>query len=297
MTDAIPRPNYAWVLNLDAEIELAQASYTPSAQVARQQAVFGSAAERMLGPNDVLLANLGFGEPRQHMGRAWCPTPRALSIMRAAGVPPEPHPPVSTIRIVNHRSFAHTLKLGLPEQHLLRDEASLYALLANTQHPWLLKRPLAFAGRGQRRIVGPIDGATAAWITASLRSDSLIAEPLVLLRAEFSLHGFLWRDGRFQLGHPCVQTVTDRGVFRDVRRALSDDLASHERAALFGAAETTAYALNKAGYFGPFGIDAYRYRMHEGATRESFCALSEINARYTMSFVTGFPTPPWQLHL
>ncbi len=297
MIDAKPAPTYAWVLNLDAELELAQPSYTPSTQMAQQQATFGSASERLLGPQDILIQRLASGDPRHYVGRAWCPTPRALAVMKAAHIPAEPHPHVSTLRLVNHRAFAHKLNLGLPEQHLVHDEASLYALVENAQRPWLLKRPLAFAGRGQRRIIGPIDDATSAWIAASLRADALIAEPLVSLCEEFSLHGFIWRDGRRELGQPCVQTVTARGVFREVRRALNDDLAKHERDALFDAAQTTAQALYEAGYFGPFGIDGYRYRRAEGAANEEFCALSEINARYTMSFVTGFPIHPGELHL
>jgi hypothetical protein len=58
--------------------------------------------------------------------------------------------------------------------------------------------------------------------------------------------------------------------------------------------ERVATAIHDAGYFGPFGIDAYRY----AANRETrFCGLSEINARYTMGFVTGFPRPPNELIL
>jgi hypothetical protein len=52
--------------------------------------------------------------------------------------------------------------------------------------------------------------------------------------------------------------------------------------------------LVKADYFGPFGIDGYRYTL-DGAS--DFCALGEINARYTLGFVTGFPRHPSQLSL
>jgi hypothetical protein len=40
-----------------------------------------------------------------------------------------------------------------------------------------------------------------------------------------------------------------------------------------------AEVLRDAGYFGPFGIDAYRWR--DGAT-QYFNPRSEINARYSM---------------
>ena len=44
-------------------------------------------------------------------------------------------------------------------------------------------------------------------------------------------------------------------------------------------------ALAGAGYFGPFGIDAYRYRDRAGALRLQ--PRSEINARYSMGFAVG----------
>jgi hypothetical protein len=52
--------------------------------------------------------------------------------------------------------------------------------------------------------------------------------------------------------------------------------------------------LVRAGYFGPFGIDGYRYTL--GSTT-GFCPLGEINARYTLGFSTGFPEHPSQLSL
>ena len=79
-------------------------------------------------------------------------------------------------------------------------------------------------------------------------------------------------------------------MFREIRRAAPGELTDREQRALFDRAEATARALFEAGYFGPFGIDAYRYR-------DGFCAQSELNARYTMGFVTGFPRPPHELVL
>jgi hypothetical protein len=68
-------------------------------------------------------------------------------------------------------------------------------------------------------------------------------------------------------------------------RALEGDLAPAERAALFSAAEEAAGALAAAGYFGPFGVDAFRYHDEEGTAR--FCARCEINARYSMGWAVG----------
>jgi hypothetical protein len=91
-----------------------------------------------------------------------------------------------------------------------------------------------------------------------------------------------------------VQQVTERGVFRSVRLAEHSELAAGELGTLLDSAEAVAKRLLAAGYFGPFGIDAYRYQ-RDGES--GFCALSEINARYTMGFAVGFPRHPSELRL
>jgi hypothetical protein len=284
---------FAWVLNLDAELELAQTSYNAPTRLLAQLAEHGRAALDLLGANDVLV-KAGAAVEGLYTGRAWCPTPRAVALLRAAGVEPEPHPALSVLRRVNHRRFAFELGGGLPGQHYVEERSPLEALLRRAEHPWLLKRPLTFAGRGQLRVYTVLTDKQSSWIDASLRNDGLIAEPLVLPMLECSLHGFLWRDGRHELGRICVQEVSARGVFRGVRRAESSELEANESDALFAQGERTALALGTAGYFGPFGIDAYRYKSELGS---GFCALGEINARYTLGFLTGFPRHPSELAL
>ncbi|HWA70903.1 MAG TPA: hypothetical protein VG937_01140 [Polyangiaceae bacterium] len=291
------KPRYAWVLNLDAELELAQKGYTPRARLLAQLEQYGADSRRLLGPGDVLVRgteklapDLGF------VGRAWCPTPRALALLAASGVNAEPHPTADVLRRVNHRRFAFELGGGLPGQRYLVDKSELDAHLRNADSPLLLKRPLAFAGRGQLRVYAHqrITEKEWSWIDVSLRNDGLIVEPLVVPTLEFSLHGFVWPNTRRELGQPCIQEVSTRGVFRGVRRALSTDLDAEEERALFEQGERVAAAVASAGYFGPFGIDGYRYE-HDG--RVGLCALSEINARYTMGFLTGFPRHPSELWL
>lgn len=293
-------PRFAWVLNLDAELELARPGYTPRARLLSQLVEFGAESRRLLGPDDVLVSpspgaerGLTSAEASDFIGRAWCPTPRALAALALAGVRPEPHPPVEVLRRVNHRRFAAELG-GLERQRYVAELAELDAELRRAERPLLLKRPLAFAGRGQLRVYARarITAKEWSWIEASFRSDGLVVEPLVLPTLELSLHGFVWRDRRFELGTPCVQEVSDRGVFRNVRRAGAGELTRGEHEALFARAEQVATALAAAGYYGPFGIDAYRYEL-DGRT--GFCSLGEINARYTMGFVVGFPRHPSEL--
>lgn len=286
---------FGWVLNLDAELELSRLNfeYVPRTKLTAQLAEHGRASRALLGPNDALI------EPGRHyseglLGRAWCPTPRALGALARAGIPAEPHPDALTLRRVNHRLFAHELGGGLPEQQYFSERAPLEALLRRAERRWLCKRPLAFAGRGQMRFYGPITDKQWSWLDVSLAQDGLIVEPLVSPELEVSLHGFIRQRGEFELGRICVQEVSERGVFRGLRLAKPGELEAHESESLEKQGVRVAEALRGAGYFGPFGIDGYRYEL-DGS--RGFCALGEINARYTMGFVVGFPRHPSELSL
>jgi hypothetical protein len=287
---------FAWVLNLDAELELSRLDfeYVPRSKLLQQLALYGQGSRALLGPEDVLLEPGVRPKDGDFVGRAWCPTPLALSRLAAAGVRAEPHPAPGVLRRVNHRLFAHEVGGGLPEQRYFTERAPLEALLRRAERPWMLKRPLAFAGRGQMRFYGPISDKQWSWLDVSLARDGLIAEPLVSPTLELSLHGFVWQAGHFELGRPCVQEVTDRGVFRGVRLAQSGELDAAESASVLDRGKRAAELLHEAGYFGPFGIDAYRYEVGDA---RGFCALSEINARYTMGFAIGFPRPSSALSL
>ncbi len=97
----------------------------------------------------------------------------------------------------------------------------------------------------------------------------------------------------FQLA-ACLQTIGGRGAWQSSRRATTNDLQPSELKQLQHQAARAADALTRANYFGPFGIDAYRYKL--GADT-GFCALGELNARYTMGFVVGFPRHPSEICL
>jgi hypothetical protein len=278
---------------LDAEFELARPGYTPRVRLSNQLERYGAASSALLGPDDVLVQPGAVATPGL-IGRAWCPTPMAVATLRAAGVPPEPHPSADVLRRVNHRRFAFDLGGGLPGQLYVHERSALEPLLHRAERPWLLKRPLAFAGRGQMRVYDTISDKQWSWIDASFKIDGLIVEPLVVPTLELSLHGFIWQDGHHELGRICVQEVSGRGVFRGVRLAEPGELAPPEEQSLFTQGKRVATALHEAGYFGPFGIDAFHYEAEE---RAGFCTLSEINARYTMGFVAGFPRHPSEIAL
>ncbi|HEY6081417.1 MAG TPA: hypothetical protein VIW29_21530 [Polyangiaceae bacterium] len=287
--------SFAWVLNLDAELELARGrpGYVPRRKLLAQLAEHGASSRQLLTPGDLLLEP-GVIAPQGAVGRAWCPTPRAIAQLHAAGAAPEPHPEQGTLRRVNHRAFAHELGGGLPGQAYVTSRAQLERQLGDYARRWLLKRPLEFAGRGQLRVLGPLSDKQWSWVDVSLARDGLLLEPLVSIALEVSLHGYVWPDRHWELGRICVQQVSERGAFRAVRLAESGELRPEERRAFEERGAAVAAALGSAGYFGPFGIDGHRYQL-EGSG--GFCALGELNARYTLGFVTGFPRHPSQLRL
>jgi hypothetical protein len=284
---------FAWVFNLDADFELTHPSYNTTDRMREALAKHGTASRALMGPDDVVAA-AGLADAAQYVGRCWCPTPKALAQLHRAGVTPEAHPPLAVLRRVNHRRFAHELGGGLPDQRYVDTPEAFAALRTHQEPSWMIKRPLAFAGRGQLRVTGPLDAKQNNWIAASLRRDGLIVEPLVRPTVEVSLHGFIRRDGHRELGQVCLQEVSARGVFRQASVAPPSLLADTERRALLAQAERVAQALSAAGYFGPFGIDAYRYASDRG---DGFCTLSEINARYTLGFAIGFSQPAHTLLL
>jgi len=288
---------YGWVLNLDAELELARGrpGYVPQRKLLAQLAEHGKSSRALLAADDLLLEpGADVPPPSGLVGRAWCPTPTALASLRRHGVEPEPHPDATVLRRVNHRLFAHELGGGLPDQSYVRTRAELLALVGDYTRFWLLKRPLGFAGRGQLRIIGPLTEKQMTWVDASLKRDGLLLEPLVEPTFEVSLHGFIGRDGRYELGRICAQHISERGAFRGVRLSDPGELSPREHGAFTERADAVAQALARAGYFGPFGIDGYRYARNDTT---AFCALGEINARYTLGFVTGFPRHPSDLSL
>jgi hypothetical protein len=114
----------AWVLNLDADVELAHRTrYEPSRRV---RDAIRAHAERLaavlLLPGDVLVDDVSTPlSARGLPGVAFCPTPRAVSLLRRAGAEPEPHPSVDVLRAVNSRAFASSLGATLPSAGFVTD--------------------------------------------------------------------------------------------------------------------------------------------------------------------------------
>jgi hypothetical protein len=288
---------FAWVLNLDADVELAaiasgatgaRTGYAPKRSVLDAMRTFApKLAASLLDPAlDVLIdENSPAGSARGLVGRAFCPTPRALRLLERAGAEPEPHPTCDVLLTVNSRGFCSSLGTTLPSAAFVTSEPEARAhLLLEPPHElattWRAKRNFGMTGRGQR-VIDPfnVTDNDSEFIRAALGEGGVQIEPNVSIVTEFAIHGFLRPSGALVLGPVVKQHCDARGAWLSSEKIASGDIPN-----LVPEAERVAAALNVAGYFGPFGVDAYAYR--SGADI-AFQPRSEINARYTMGFAAN----------
>ena len=296
------RQAHCWVLNLDAEHELETVgAYTPSTHMrsvvaAQQRKLVGT----LLGPDDVLLteANLDkyteSGTLRGLPGLAWCPTPRALSMLRAVGAIPESAPAVDVLRRVNARPFASEVRAPLVqasfEKHLATHlDGALEQLAQPAAQGWLVRRTFGAAGRGRRRLaVGRPPASDRAWLVAGLRLGPLTIEPWVEIEREYTRSGWVESGGAVLIAPPCFQKTSREGAWEHTATADPSLVPREDDQLLQRAVEQAGRALARAGYFGAFGIDAFRHRLQGGSHRRLVLnPMSEINARFTMDWILG----------
>lgn len=290
------REPVAWVFNLDAEDELARGGpHTPTNAVQARVTSFLPMLAPLMKPGDEVLWPGESSSLRASTGRAWCPTPWACAQMTRVGLSVPPAPPAHVLRKVNHRAFAHDLGQALPSARFVWSQSELLQALGDSralaevsiERNWLLKRPLGYAGRGRRKVASAtLSEPDRVWIEAALRlGDGLAVEPFVERVLDSGLHGFLEADGAWTLGRPTVQTIDPSGTWLSTTVATPGDLSPLEVELLTQAGASTAKALSQAGYFGPFGLDAFRWRAPDGTLH--FQPRCEVNARYSMGWATG----------
>jgi hypothetical protein len=150
---------------------------------------------------------------------------------------------------------------------------------------WCLKRAFSTSGSG-RRVVDPgeLSGDEESWALRSLQRGGLQIEPWLERSGDFAIHGHVSRSGELVVGDPCTQRCNDKGQWLHSSVALAGEIDPRERAMLVAEAEHVAIALVAAGYFGPFNVDAFRYR-RDGT--DAFNPRCEINARYSMGWAIG----------
>lgn len=296
-----------WVLNLDAEHELAATRrYSPTRHL---NALVARESKRLLGnliaPGDLVLTEGQVARMDRASrdalracgarGFAWSPTPRALSLLERAGAEPVLATPLDVLRQVNARPFASAIREPLAEGSFAKwiagDLDSALAHLARpTPDGWLVRRHFGAAGRGRRRIAsGRPDEAERAWLVAGLRQGPLVIEPWVRVTREYTRSGWVHTGGRVEVFAPCFQSTTDQGAWLGTEAGAPDELRDEDDRRLGDAAQEAGQALAAAGYTGPFGIDAFRHRVPgRPGGRDVLNPMSEINARFTMDWTTGF---------
>ena len=280
-----------WLLNFDADEELARpVGYTPAAAVLTRFASLATRLRGLVPPGDAVLEE--WNEKTELPGgalegRAFCPTPRALRVLRGAGATLPDAPSLDILRRVNHRAFCAELGSFLPGARYVRNREELGTTLASRGGPWVLKRAFGFAGRGRQRLrSNELDASVEPFVRASIDSgEGLEVEPWVDRVLDVGLHGYVSRSGHVTMGDPTRQDVDDAGAWIESTSLVSGTLLSAEQEALESEGERTAEALFRAGYFGPFGIDAFRWKDETGRLR--FNPRSEINARYGMGWAIG----------
>lgn len=285
------RPPTAWVLNLDSEDELARgALYRPPALAKRAELATRGLLSGLVQPCDFVLdAHVGLRDDRRARGlrgAAFMATPYALHRLAESGSIVPPAPTLDVLRRANDRSLLLPRLEGAVFVRTRDDILPALERSTGTQL-WLCKRAFGAAGRGHRRVpAGRVRDADVAWVDAALRKTGGIqVTPWLDRVADFAQHALLSEDGALVVGEPTAQQIDAGDAWRASRLAMAAELPDVEREALRAALDEAAAALSKLGYFGPLGIDAFRYRTTDGGT--AFCACCDVNARYTMGFSIG----------
>jgi hypothetical protein len=277
----------AWHLNLDADRELqTPGSYRASSLTAERVRELVTRMSDLVAPDDLQLDAISGGElPPGVTIQTFCPTPSALAQIRKRGFTPPPAPSLEVLRAVNDRAFCAALGHGLPGASFARDMTQLERQLEQpvSGGRYVIKRAFSFAGREQKRVAqGPVDDATRKFCARSfVRQEGLQIEPWVDRVADFSRHGYLTINGTFVAGPVRAQNCDPLGRFLGMSKSPAE-LSEAEDATLLAELAKTAKALKTAHYFGPFGIDAFRYRDPSGELRWN--PRCEINARLTMGY-------------
>jgi hypothetical protein len=233
---------------------------------------------------------------------AWCETPSAAAHRRGArpsriswDAPLHdllwqlPVPPPDVVARVHHRAFclqvAQEIGCALPGARMVESLPELDRVLraAPPYSYWVVKAPLSASGRSRHiERNGPALTDRKSRRTVERLFDHhgpLLFEPWMKRTEDFGVSALLGPDHLKIVGlHG--QRIDSKGQFAGID--LHPDLSKQDRDRLLSTVEAVAAALRRAGYVGPFGIDAWRYRTAAGTVLHP---LGEINARMTFGLV------------
>jgi hypothetical protein len=233
----------------------------------------------------------------------WCETPEVASCRRLSREPAAdlraplhqvvwrlPVPSPAVVAAVHHRAFclqlAEELGYALPGARMVESLAELDRILGRRRAPprWVLKAPLSAAGR-DRYIErdGPALIELKARRTVERlfeRHGPLLFEPWMDRLADFGVSALLAAT-ELRIVGVYGQRVDAKGQFLGID--LDPAISAADRERLLETTEAVATVLRRAGYVGPFGIDAWTYRDEDGSI--ALHPLGEINARMTFGLV------------
>lgn len=147
---------------------------------------------------------------------------------------------------------------------------------------WVVKAPLSAAGRDRYIERADFSDLKARRTVERLfaRHGPLLFEPWMDRTADYGVSALLMPDGTRIVGvHR--QQVDLKGQFAGID--LTYSISPEIRDRLTETARAVGDALQREGYAGPFGIDAWEYRREDGAM--ALHPLGEINARMTFGLV------------
>jgi hypothetical protein len=209
-----------------------------------------------------------------------------------------PVPSPDIVATVHHRFFslevAESLGCALPGARRITSADELAAHLAAGFGPvgaagWVVKAPLSAAGRARyiERTAGlGLSDAARLRVGRLLgRHGALLFEPWMERTMDFGCAVLLFPEGPRLAGFHRL-LVDAAGRFQGIEllgEFLGVDLPPGERETMEHVVSGTAEALLRAGYVGPFGIDAWRHRLPDGSV--ALHPLGEINARMTFGLV------------
>lgn len=295
------RARRVWVLNLEAEHELESAGrFTPGRHL---RGIVERESRRLLGglvhEDDLVLDERTLRarpDCSDLVGACWSPTANARALLRSVGAVLPAAPSAEALATVNSRPFAADVRAGLVhesfEKHVVASAAAALSVLERpAELGWLVRRTFGAAGRGRRKVhAGDERAADRAWLEASLVLGPLVIEPWVAVTREYTRSGWVGEDGSVRVARPCVQATTKVGAWIQTAEARVAELVERDDERLHEAALAAGTALAAQGYFGPFGIDAFRHKV-PGRRGDVLNPLSEINARFTMDWSLTMELP------
>ena len=163
--------------------------------------------------------------------------------------------------------------------------SELDRILPSSSSAWVVKAPLSASGRSryiERK--GPLLSDLKSRRTVERLFElhgSLLFEPWMERTADFGCSALLTESELKIVGFH-RQMVDIKGQFAGIDPDATD-LPAQDRARLEEVTAGVAEALRRAGYVGPFGIDAWHWRRPDGTV--AFHPLGEINARMTFGLV------------